>query len=585
MHARRRKSIRSKLFLTNAAVLIVIVLGFATALYVVLLQTYSNIVKNNQLELTSQMISRIDSFLAEMDTIALVAAGNPRLLAYFIELSERYEPENYFEQSLIDGVDASRLLANINGRNHTADRISVYNEKKDYISAGILYETNQKNGHDLPVSEWKEAASDRSCLVLGPHSDFWSDSYELLISVIRPLSNNYGSISYGVVEVQRRFSRLEDLLSFETQQRYVLVIFDAYGVPLYVSDPEWNDSNEHGNHIVQSMSSGIQTLPSKSNEVSVYGRSAVSSWSIMLIYPRNALYQTYSATFMVLIGGTLLLLIAMMLLVYFIADRLSRPIRELSESIRNIDMQNLCLDISDLGQDEVDDIQYAFQTFVSRLSQLSTKEIEAHMIALQSQINPHFLYNSLAVISAAGYESGNEKVTDICARLASLFRYAASDSTAYVTLADELAHMHDYLELMKKRYEDDFNFIVNIAGDPTHIKSPKLILQPIVENCFQHGFKDIVPPWHIEVLVEISETEWKATVIDDGAGIQPQLISDVYKRLDNYRKDSTFPKLSPGGTGMVNTAIRLYLTYNKNAIFSITSQPNQGAKVVIGGSV
>ena len=584
MHTRRRKSIRSKFFLTNAVVLSVIVLGFAATLYAVLLQTYSSTMRNNQVELTSQMVSKVDSFLGEMDSIALVAAGDPRLLAYFIDLAERDESGNYFEQNLIDGVDASSLLANINGRNHIADRISIYNEKNDYISTGILYETKKKNGN-LPVKEWIDAANDRGNLVLGVHSDFWSDLNEPLISVFRPLSNNYGSISYGVVEVQRRFSRLEELLSFETQQSFVLVIFDEKGALLYSSDSEWSDSDGYGERIAHSDPTGIQTLPDSSNGAAVYGRSSVSQWNVMLTYPHNALYQTYRATFLVLIGGTLSLLIALIILIYFIADRLSRPIRNLSASIRNIDMQNLSLDVSDLGQDEVDDIQQAFETFVSRLSQLTTMEMEAHMFALQSQINPHFLYNSLAVISAAGYESGSEEVTDICARLASLFRYAASNSTAYVTLADELAHMHDYLELMKKRYEEDFNFKVKITGNPEAIKTPKLILQPIVENCFHHGFKDIAPPWHIEVLVEISDTYWKATIVDDGIGIQPQVVKDIHKHLDNYRRDNTFPKLSLGGTGMVNTAIRLFLTYDKHAIFSIDDNPKIGAKVMIGGSI
>ncbi|MCL2163900.1 MAG: histidine kinase [Oscillospiraceae bacterium] len=586
----RRKSIRSKLFLTYAAVLSIIVLVFAGVLFTVLIRTYSDAMRNNQVELTSQMISKVDSFFSEMDTIALVAAGNPRLLAYFIDLSEGNGPGNYFEQNLIDGVDAGSLLTNINGRSHTADRISVYNESSDYISTGILYETKKKsgNGHALPISEWLEEMKYCQHLVIGAHQDFWSDLSEPLISVIRPLSNDYGNASYGIVEVQRRFSRLEALLSFETDQGLIMVIFDESGVPLYATDPGWRDTGEYGRRIAQSSPVGIQTLSEPSNRFAVYGQSSIAQWNIMLLYNQNALYQTYYPSFIVLACGTLLLLIVLVMIVYFIADRFSRPIRKLSASIQNIDLQNLRLEFSDLGKDEVDDIQRAFETFASRLSQSSSMEMEAQMFALQSQINPHFLYNTLAVISAAGYEGGNEKVTDICAALSSMLRYAASNSApngSSITLNDELAHMRAYLDLMRKRYEEDFEYEIAVNGDPTRVKAPKLILQPIVENCFQHGFKGVAPPWHIWATLEITDSRWTVTIADNGVGMSAQAVNEMQRRLDDFKRSKKFPKLSPGGSGMLNTAVRLYLSYGDEGIFMVEDRKANGTVIKNGAFI
>ena len=582
MRIKRRRSIRGKLFITYTLLISVIVIGFAAALYSVLLRTYSDAMKNNQVESTRQTIAIVDSFLSEMDTVAQIAAGNPRLLAYFIDLADKDSSGNYFEQNLIDGVDASSILTNINGRQHITDRISAYNDKNDYISAGILYENKKLNDNTLPVTDWIDSAKEKRPLVFGRHGDYWSDSSEPMLSVIRPLSNDYGNISYGIVEVQRQFSRLETLLSFETQQGFIFVIYDENGAPLYTSAPDWSDKNEYGEKSAQNVPVGIQTLPSTTDETAVYGRSSIAQWSIVLIYQHRALYQLYGAAFAVLIGGTLLLLIILVTVVYFIADRLSRPIRELSASIHNIDLHNLHLNLSDLGQDEIDDIQRAFETFVSRLSQSTAMEMEARMFALQSQINPHFLYNSLAVISAAGYENGNEEVADICARLSTMLRYAASQMTAHVTLADELANIQAYLELMKKRYEEDFNYTVKIDGDPSKTPTPKLILQPIVENCFTHGFKGTAPPWHIEVSVEITAAQWKVEITDDGVGMQIKIIDDIDKQLDEYRNRGEFPKLSAGGTGLFNTAIRLFLTYGKQSLFTVNSRLNLGTSVIIG---
>ena len=582
----RRKSIRNKLFLPFAAILSVIVFGFSITLFAVLVYTYSDTMMNNQIELTSQMISRIDSFCSEMDTIAQVAAGDPRLLSYFIDLADKDEPGNYFEQNLIDGVDASSLLTNINGQSHVADRVSVYNEKGDYVSTGILYETKRENGHGHHSSELAGIAAGNGFHVVGPHADFWSDSPESLISVIRPLSNRFGGDSYGVVQVQRLFSHLEALLSFETQQWLIMVVFDEAGAPIYSTVPGWIDSDGYGEAIAVDAPNGIQALTAPSNGAAVYGRSPISQWSVMLMYEENALYQTYRVAFTVLIVSTLLVLAALLALVYYLSDRLSRPIRKLSASIRNIDLQNLRLDISGLGQGEIDDIQLAFASFVSRLSQSATLELEAHMFALQSQINPHFLYNSLALISAAGYEQGNEEIADICARLSSMLRYAASHSKLNVTLSDEIENVTAYLELMKKRFEEDFTYEVAVDGEPSVVGVPKLILQPIVENCFQHGFKGEAP-WHIDVAVKVAGAHWEVVIEDNGCGIPQQASDDIAARLEGYRQSGNYPILSPGGAGIINTGVRLFLAYGANSVFMIGNRlaRETGARVVIGGSI
>lgn len=126
-------------------------------------------------------------------------------------------------------------------------------------------------------------------------------------------------------------------------------------------------------------------------------------------------------------------------------------------------------------------------------------EIKSQFLALQSQMNPHFLHNMLAIIAMEAQSDSESKIPSICQKLGEMLRYTSHMGNGYSTMEEEFRIAEDYLELMKIRYEDMFEYQIQMAEEIGEIHIPKLILQPICENSFQHGLKYVETPWKIFV--------------------------------------------------------------------------------------
>ncbi len=213
------------------------------------------------------------------------------------------------------------------------------------------------------------------------------------------------------------------------------------------------------------------------------------------------------------------------------------------------------------------------------------------MIALQSQIDPHFIYNTLSLVTAYSRDMGVDKVTEISSRLSSMLRYITSYKEDFVTLDKELSHVENYLMLMKLRYEDQFDFSFDIEESIIQkgITIPKLTLQPVVENSFQHGLKDVFPPWNIHIKAYLKETFWIIEIKDNGVGISDDQIIKIYKKVDDFTNNPSenIKDLKLGGMGLINTVVRLKLAYKKDFILNIENRSSemQGCKITIGGAL
>lgn len=214
--------------------------------------------------------------------------------------------------------------------------------------------------------------------------------------------------------------------------------------------------------------------------------------------------------------------------------------------------------------------------------------MQAHMIALQSQMNPHFLYNMLTIIKSMSRQNDATHIGLVCDYLVRMLRYNSDYNEDYVTMESEISHTQDYLELMKVRYEDMFEYQIELASglDTNMIEVPKLCLQPIVENCFQHGFKQTLPPWRLIIHCRIHENRWYISVIDNGIGIQQEEIDRVYRRINEFLENPSdkLNQLKIGGMGLINTIARFQLKYKQDITFEIKALENGGTRVVIGGT-
>ena len=281
--------------------------------------------------------------------------------------------------------------------------------------------------------------------------------------------------------------------------------------------------------------------------------------------------------------------------VYWISHEVTRPLRQLSENIENVSLSNLSLQIPNAaGRDEFVQINESFEHMFACLEnsmnevvQLKAHELKAHMLALQSQMDPHFMFNVISVIKAMSHENDNDDIDKVCDYMADTLRYVSSYRDTDVPLGKELENAENYLHLMKYRFEDKLQYTMEI--DPTVLfedaQIPKLSLQPLIENCFQHAFGHQPPPWNITVRGSIHNGMWRISVQDNGEGISPEVVERLYAQADEFIRQPSdrLLTLKVGGMGLVNTLVRLKLRYKDKMIFNIETAPDGGSIITIGG--
>ncbi len=183
---------------------------------------------------------------------------------------------------------------------------------------------------------------------------------------------------------------------------------------------------------------------------------------------------------------------------------------------------------------------------------------QARMNALQMQINPHFIYNTLNIISAKGMECGSEDIMDICAQFASMLRYAADLRSKTATLGEELQNARCYLQLVKARYEDQLSYRIDVPEGLDHLMLPKLTLQPIVENAITHGFAGRTDPRAVHILGETDHGTLRLTIRDNGNGFSTESLQRLRSTFHQMEQNPTHFTTEQGEhLGLINTYLRL----------------------------
>ncbi len=208
---------------------------------------------------------------------------------------------------------------------------------------------------------------------------------------------------------------------------------------------------------------------------------------------------------------------------------------------------------------------------------------EAELQALQSQINPHFIFNTLNTGAQIAMMEGADKTCYFIENVANLFRYNLKKLDRAVTLSEEIDNIGTYIYILKTRFTDRIEFIQDIQTDNLQVEMPCMILQPIVENAFIHGIGDMESGGLITLLVKSSDSTVEITVSDNGKGMDQNKVDQLMGKGEAVIH-SGGPDTKKGhttGIGMGNVISRLNIFYGQDNIVSIDSQPGRGTSVLI----
>ncbi len=295
----------------------------------------------------------------------------------------------------------------------------------------------------------------------------------------------------------------------------------------------------------------------------------------------------------------ILLFFAMLVTVmvsYLISKRIATPLYRIYHQVRTFQLigegkNTTAFEEMEIGITEVNTLYQALlkmqeqaRKSMERELQLQNSDMQSRMLALQAQMNPHFLYNSLATIQAMADENMNGEIILMCQTISKILRYISSDSEQLVLLRDELIHTHDYLEIMKLRYYHSLQYEFHIPVEMYQIRLPKLCLQLIVENAIKYSTKSS-SPWNVEIRGIMTDTCWEIQIMDNGPGFTEEDLQRLQAQIHLIEKNGVLPNLEIDGMGLMNIYIRFKILYQGKHIFKLSNNVPHGAIVVIGGFI
>jgi two-component system sensor histidine kinase YesM len=270
-----------------------------------------------------------------------------------------------------------------------------------------------------------------------------------------------------------------------------------------------------------------------------------------------------------------------------ISESIYRPIKKLHDVTNTITRTDLEALITRDNVDEITELGMSFNIMVGKIRELLDAKLQeqdnlkkAELRALQAQINPHFLYNTLDTIIWMAESKKTADVVQLVSALSNFFRISLSKGNDWITIGEEVERTRSYLMIQKMRYRDVLDFSIDIDRTVLNSTVLKLVLQPLVENALYHGVKPKRQGGTIRVRAQQrNDAEVLLTVEDDGIGMPPERVAQISAAL-NDESDGNHPE---NGFGLVNVNRRIKLYYGRQFGLSVSSEVGSGtcARIVI----
>lgn len=581
--------VKSKIFTKNFTMFLIpilipiLILGSLSIL--ITYRYVANEIEQSNKKSLNTASENIEILFDEVDSLDINFGINPEIT---VPLKRILNNQTLTDQDLFE-LDIIKSL--MNGPAYSKPYInSVYiyfdNPDKSYIST---YEGLVKLGNSYDTTwydDYKKNNSVQECwlkLREVKRYEFEQKSVKLL-TVYRNLSSYSGSKSSGVIVLNLNLAYIENLLnSLKTYPDQNIVVLN-----------QSNDIICQSTGKNQIQQSDIKKIIKKDNDFGlskIFNNSSVFSETVSKKYglkyvsvvPRQKIY----AVPLNLIKVTLLLLIISLLislsLTYYVTKINYKRIQDIISIIDLAKNGEKLPPLPDKIHDEYGYIVFnVLKGFLEQSYlkvQLSERKYKLHtmeLLALQAQISPHFLFNTLQTINfkvLALTKKPNE-VNTMIENLSDILKYSLSNPTETITLKEEIDNVESYIAIQKIRYRDKFEFILQCDEKIKFLKVPKLIFQPLIENSIYHGIKEKEGTSKIKIRVDIMGKSIKISIIDSGLGISREKLYNIRELLNSNTDSSEH-------IGLYNTDKRLKLMYGENNGVKISSKLGFGTVIYI----
>ncbi|MGI6778534.1 MAG: cache domain-containing sensor histidine kinase [Acetivibrionales bacterium] len=319
-----------------------------------------------------------------------------------------------------------------------------------------------------------------------------------------------------------------------------------------------------------------------------YTISEVTGWHMVSVVPYDYLMDRTREIGEITLGTSILILIIAILLSFLISLSISRPVEKLVRAMKKVEEGDLSVNVDFKNRNEIERLGESFNKMINNINYLIKRVYEAEIVkkeaeirALQSQINPHFLYNTLAIIDGIASTKGEKEISRISQALGDIFRYSISGSK-FATVEEEIKNVKLYLSIQEIRHSERFKSIFEVDDNVKGCVIAKLIVQPIVENAVIHGIERKRGQVYVKVLAKAQDSNLLIAVEDNGIGINKdelKILMEEINSADSFFRRSNQNRRYHIGIDNVNRRIKLY--YGGEYGLKIESEEGRGTRVLM----
>ncbi|WP_062052492.1 sensor histidine kinase [Bacillus sp. JCM 19034] len=602
------QTLQSRLFNYYSLFFCIVLFLIAAILFTALYHYNRNSISEQQQQLSRSISHAIDQELEKINNLSMNIVYSNLVKEHFkndlTPISTEYEGGILIDLERYENTTALiDIILAIISSSQTAKQANIYDFDGKMLGAGLF---NGELTIDLINQTWyRETKAKDGFKHLSlvqeedlPYSIKQHSTDQTYVALTRVYKDHH-YVEQGIVEILQGadtvFNTIQTTMNANEQIDFYVI--DEKGTFFYPYEVELDSffGEAYVNLIHQLQLKGDETHHitspvDHSKQLMIHTTSANTGLTLIIVQDQKELYafldrMTYLFVVIFIVALGVILWIS-----FIVSKRVTQPLNHLTEKIKQMDLTNLTntndLHIERFSIGEIDILNRSFHAMNEKLSHslddlliARSQEMDAKFLALQSQMNPHFLYNNLSNISAMAEAGMDHEIVRLCENISFMLRYISTESKKGVPLQDELHYTKHYLECMDIRYAEQLSYSFDIPDEMGDIIVPKLSIQPLVENSIKHGLH-VSPPWHITISGQLTQTHWLITISDNGPGFDPSIIRQLEVFLSN-NKLRELPNLHINGMGLKNVITRLKLMYPNEANVEIKNGENGGAQITI----
>lgn len=513
----------------------------------------------NELDIYSEVVFNIEKRFEEQDRIANSIANGintqPKVIEEVKVLVENTYEEylsyklDKFSSSNMKQIDLNYLINTILSDRTGALAVCINNKDKEYISEIVL---NYNKWYDLKIEK---------------------DTPKYIRKITKPIKSIDSMYTIAYIDIYFDLNSLNNIVE-NSNFKGNLMIFDENNNVIFNSDKNTSASeiNYIKDHLDKSNEQKFPMVMIKRDVQNDYKYGTIITQEKLGVYKIKSRITYISLGFIVMI----------LIVTYFAINQYSSKLKNMMKNIEKLKQGKLDtrfnikqeVDELDMIAISIDEMSESLQYNINKNYIAEVKQKQAEINALQSQIKPHFLYNTLEVIRMSALSSKNKEVAQMIYNLASMFRYSTYNNGSLVSIRDEIKHSKMYLSLCSTRYKGMLDYSIHVDDKYLDYLVPKFTIQPILENAINHGLRKGFYDNYIKVTIKEIDEEIEISIKDNGNGMSEEAIRKIKDGLEkNIQK--------PNSIGLMNINNRLKLNFGEQYGIYINSRINEGTTVSI----